>query len=160
MSAERRAAPPRRRSGVGTIWVFALLVTGTVAAAWLVDDGAPLGPRSLAVPSTLATPLGADCDRWSVLAGRGQERAATVALFTDGVVVAHACSDAVRTLLLEGSSARGVGAFVVVRDANGVRFDDFVDGSVTLTVRGDLRVAFTNDLATADEDRNLHATLR
>ncbi len=165
MSAERRAAQDRWRRGRyapsrRALVIGAVLVAATLAAAWLVDDAAALGPVTLTTSPTLTLPGDADCGRWHLVAGRGQVRGAVVSLFTDGVAVARACDDAARALLLEGSSARGVGAFAVVSDADGLRFDAFVDASVTLSVRGDVRVAFTNDLATADEDRNLHATLR
>lgn len=159
MSAERRATPARRPRG-RTALGWALLIGVALAAAWLLDGAASPGPTTLSTRTTLAHPDDATCDTWSVLVGRGQARGATVSLFTDGVAVARACDAAPRTLLLEGSAARAAGAFAVVADADGSRFDGFVDGSVTLSVRGEVRVAFTNDLATADEDRNLHATLR
>ena len=150
--ARRRAAP------YGLL--VAVVTTATVLALLATSIGQPFGPPALDVSARLPLPAEAPCDRWALLAGVGQERGAAVAIFTDGLAALPACSSAERTLVLRGTAARGLGAYAVASDDDGVAFAGYVDGEVELRVRGDLRVAFTNDLATADEDRNLHAALR
>ena len=121
---------------------------------------APLGPRTLEAAARVPLPADVPCDRWVLLVGVGQERGATVSLFTDGLAALVACTGEARELVLRGTPARGRGAYAVLRDDVGVAFAGHVDGEAVVRVRGDLRLAFTNDLATADEDRNLHAALR
>ena len=167
MSAERRRpaaralAAPRPRPF--SLWRAALLAVSfslVLVLSMRLDGARPLGPVDLVVPSRLALPAGLECDRWSLLAGVGQERGTAVSIFTDGLAALRACDADERALTLRGTSAGGVAAYAVLEDADGVRFAGYVDGERTLRVRGDLRLAFTNDLATATEDRNLHASLR
>lgn len=159
MSAERRTRTPWRLPA-WTAFAVVLVTAAVLLASVVVDGASPLGPVTVTPRPTLAPAQDAACGRWYIVAGRGQERGAAASLFSDGLAVVQPCDDTAHEVTLEGSSVRGVGAFAVVSDAAGVRFAGFVDGTALVRVQGDVRLAFTNDLATADEDRNLHATLR
>ena len=153
------SAEPRRLGSLLGLAASVVLAASLLALANAFLE-APLGPRTVEVAARVPLPAAAACDRWVLLVGVGQERGATVSLFTDGLAALTACTGEARELVLRGTPARGRGAFAVLRDDAGVAFAGHVDGDVVVRVRGDLRLAFTNDLATADEDRNLHAALR
>lgn len=160
MSADARRPPTPARPG--RAWVTAAALAALVlAASFAFDGGRPVGPEAREPDPVLTIPDGTPCDRWRIVVGRGAERGTAVSLYTDGLAVLPACSDVPRVVRLEGSAVRGVGAFAVLTDAAGVRYAGFVDRVIDVTsLRGDVRLAFTNDLATAEGDRNLRATLR
>jgi hypothetical protein len=167
MSAEapETAAVRRRRadraSAVGVVVAaLALLGVATLLGAATLDGGRAVGPPVAAAAGRLGADAAGACGRWTLLAGVGQARGPEVSLFTDGVARFAPCAGGGADLALRGTSARGVAAYAVVEDADGIRFAGFVDEPIELRVRGEVRLHFANDLATADEDRNLHAAVR
>jgi len=142
------------------IAVGALVAALALLGAAALDGGRPVGPSLASAAGRLGAGDGGACGRWALLAGAGQVRGPEVSLFTDGVARFAPCDGGGLDLRLRGTTARGVAAYAVVEDADGVRFAGFVDGALELPVRGEVRLHFANDLATADEDRNLHAALR
>lgn len=154
MSAEPRAGLSVRR------WLALLLAAGlAVGLASVIDGARPVGPGPSLAADSLQPAAEAPCDRWALLAGNGQARGASVSLFSNGLAVLRACDVNPRELQLRGTVAAGTGAFAVLVDDAGVSFAGLLAGEVRVGVRGDLRLYFTNDLATADEDRNLHAAI-
>jgi hypothetical protein len=156
MSTEARRLPP----WLPPVVVGALLGTVITVASAVLDGARPVGPASAEAVDRLGAESDGACGAWALLAGSGQVRGPSVSLFSDGVARFSACDDVERELHLRGTAARGVAAFAVVEDAEGIRLAGFVDAEIDLRVRGDVRLHFSNDLATADEDRNLHAAIR
>lgn len=155
MSAEPRQRPWRGR------WPGVLVaMTVALALSSVMDGVRSTGPNPSLAAAVLRSGEEVACDRWALLAGNGQTRGTSVSLFTNGLAVLHACDPNARELQLRGTTAAGSGTFAVLLDDTGVTFAGMLTGETWVTVRGDVRLYFTNDLATASEDRNLHAAVR
>lgn len=155
MFAEARA--PRRRGRWAALLVAMVCAIGLSA---VLDGARPTGPRSSLAADALHPIAETPCDHWALLSGGGQARGANVSLFTNGLAVWRACDPSPHELQLRGTPAAGVGAFAVLVDEAGVAFAGLLAGEARVEVSGDLRLYFSNDVATADEDRNLHAVIR
>jgi len=160
MSAEpsRRAVPARSAWSAAVVGALAVVLIGLSGAG--LDGARAVGPATVGPTARLGEDALGDCGRWEILAGAGQVRGPTVSLFTDGVARLVACDAREIVVRLRGTAVRGTAAYAVVEDGDGILYAGFVDAEVDVAVRGTVRVLFTNDLATADEDRNLHATAR
>lgn len=150
------AGPPPRAGR----WLALLVAAALAMALSVVLDGArSTGPRPSLAADMLQPVEEPACDRWALPAGNGRVRGAAVSLFTNGLASLRACDPSPRELQLRGTAAAGSGAFAVLVDDTGVAFAGLLAGETQVEVRGDLRLYFTNDLATASEDRNLHAAI-
>jgi len=154
------SAEPHATLSVGRWLALLLAVALAVGLSSVVDGARPPGPKASVAADVLQPVEEAACDRWTLLAGSGQVRGANVSLFTNGLAVLRACDTSPRELQLRGTTAADAGAFAVLVDDAGVSFAGLLAGEARVEVRGDLRLYFTNDLATANEDRNLHAAIR
>ena len=151
---------PRPPLGAGR-WLALLVAAALVMSLSFVLDGArSAGPRPSLAADVLPPVEEPTCDRWALTVGNGRVSGADVSLFTNGLAVLRACDPNPRELRLRGTIAAGSGAFAVLLDEAGIAFAGLLAGETEVEVRGDLRLYFTNDLATASEDRNLHAAIR
>lgn len=144
---------------VRSLLAVALAFTLLLVLGHAVDGRRSSVPEPVSAP-TLVARASEDCGRWSILAGRGQAGTDRLALHTDGIATLVPCGGTA-LLSLWGTQARGQGPWVVVVAAGTVVFAGHLDVEpVELAIDGAFWLGFSNDLATAGEDRNVHATVR
>lgn len=137
------------------IAVCACVVAGGLATGG-VREAAPVA----VVPSPAPGASGA-CGAPSLVAGAGAADGARVEAFTNALVAVPGCGSD-RTMLLSGSSVRGVGPAVSVTYTLAAAETSAWYGLVgpegvalLLPAGAGALVSFTNDLASGSEDRNL-----